>query len=213
MELKTFYLLFYNLFMFLGWLYYFLIFLSNYLQTNKINKIYNYSHFYLEIVQYGSILEIIHSILKLTPSPVFSTFIQIFSRVGIVYFLQNFKYSRSIGYILLSFAWSITEIIRYPYYLLNILKKEYKKDDLIPYWLTWCRYSFFIVLYPLGVAGEIITVYFSKKNLKKIKFFGVKVDNLVYLIYIIYVPGILFLYSYMLKQRKKNLLMKKEKKE
>ena len=213
MKLKTLYLLFYNLFMFLGWLYYFFIFLSNYFETNNINKIYNYSHYPLEIVQYGSILEIIHSILKLTPSPIFSTFVQIFSRIGIVYFLQNFKHSRSIGYILLSFAWSITEIIRYPYYLLNILKKEYKKDDLIPHWLTWCRYSFFIVLYPLGVTGEILTVYFSKKNLKKIKLFGVKADNFTYLIYIIYVPGIIFLYSYMLKQRKKVLSKKKEKKE
>jgi very-long-chain (3R)-3-hydroxyacyl-CoA dehydratase len=183
------------------------------METNKINTIYIKSHYYLEIVQYGSILEIIHSILKLTPSPFFSTFVQIFSRVGIVYFLQNFKHSRSIGYILLSFAWSITEIIRYPYYLLNILKKEYNKENLIPYWLTWCRYSFFIVLYPLGVSGEILTVYFSKKNLKNIKFFGFRMEYITYIIYIIYIPGIIFLYSYMLKQRKKVLVNKKEKKE
>jgi len=213
MKLKTIYLLCYNLFMSIGWSFYFFTFLSNFMETNKINKIYKYSHYYLEIIQYGSILEIIHSILKLTPSPFFSTFLQIFSRVGIVYILQHFNYSRSIGYILLSFAWSITEIIRYPYYLLNILKKEYKKENLIPYWLTWCRYSFFILLYPLGVTGEILTVYYSKKNLKKIKFFGTRMENITYIIYIIYIPGIIFLYSYMLKQRNKVLVNKKEKKE
>jgi len=84
---------------------------------------------------------------------------------------------------------------------------------LIPYWLTWCRYSFFILLYPLGVTGEILTVYYSKKNLKKIKFFGTRMENITYIIYIIYIPGIIFLYSYMLKQRNKVLVNKKEKKE
>ncbi len=26
-----------------------------------------------------------------------------------------------------------------------------------PYALTWCRYSFFLILYPMGVTGEIYT--------------------------------------------------------
>ncbi|CAF1313985.1 unnamed protein product [Adineta steineri] len=57
----------------------------------------------------------------------------------------------SIGILLAVTAWSITEIIRYGYYALNLFQTS-------PQLLTWCRYSFFIVLYPLGVTGELVTI-------------------------------------------------------
>ncbi len=49
------------------------------------------------------------------------------------------------GVLLVCFAWSVTEVVRYSYYAFNIL-------GFVPYLLTWCRYSLFIILYPLGVA-------------------------------------------------------------
>jgi hypothetical protein len=38
---------------------------------------------------------------------------------------------------------------RYPYYLLGQLGVK------APYWLTWLRYSAFIVLYPIGIVAEV----------------------------------------------------------
>merc|ERR1711933_357526 len=46
------------------------------------------------------------------------------------------------------FAWTVTEVVRYSFYLSNLL-------GYVPYPLLWCRYSFFYLLYPLGVSGEL----------------------------------------------------------
>ena len=40
-------------------------------------------------------------------------------------------------------AWSITEVIRYAFYALNLF-------NAAPYILLWCRYTFFYILYPIG---------------------------------------------------------------
>ncbi|KAE8670470.1 aquaporin TIP1-1 [Hibiscus syriacus] len=64
------------------------------------------------------------------------------------------------------FAWSLTEVIRYSYYALNIFGG-------CPSWLTYLRYTTFIVLYPLGLApGErpalsFLLFFFSLKNEKR----------------------------------------------
>jgi len=49
-------------------------------------------------------------------------------------------------------AWSITEVVRYSYYACDRLGAK-------PYAVTWCRYSLFFVLYPLGVFGEMTLMY------------------------------------------------------
>ena len=54
----------------------------------------------------------------------------------------------------MTIAWSVTEIIRYLYYGLNIAKIQ-------PAWLLWCRYTFFFALYPLGAGSEAVLVYMS----------------------------------------------------
>ena len=50
-------------------------------------------------------------------------------------------------------AWSMSEMIRYSYYLLRELFGG--SADATPYLSTWLRYSGFIVLYPIGVASEL----------------------------------------------------------
>ena len=46
-------------------------------------------------------------------------------------------------------AWTLSETIRYPYYLTNLLNAK------VPL-LTWLRYSAFIILYPVGGLGEAL---------------------------------------------------------
>lgn len=44
-------------------------------------------------------------------------------------------------------AWSLTEVVRYPFYFLALLG-----IDL--YAINWLRYTLFLVLYPLGAGSE-----------------------------------------------------------
>ncbi|KAJ9118742.1 hypothetical protein QFC22_003963 [Naganishia vaughanmartiniae] len=44
-------------------------------------------------------------------------------------------------------AWSITEVVRYSFYLLALL-------DIEPKPLLWARYNLFYVLYPMGAGSE-----------------------------------------------------------
>lgn len=50
-------------------------------------------------------------------------------------------------FITMLFAWSVTEVIRYTFYFLSLLHIDI-------YALNWCRYTFFLVLYPLGAGSE-----------------------------------------------------------
>ena len=152
-------------------------------------------------------MEIIHSIIGLVRSSIFATSIQIIGRIIIVVILQFFESAISKGYLLIFFAWSIVEIVRYTYYIINLLQKEFVKFN-IPYLLIWCRYSFFIVLYPIGVSGEMITVWNAKKDFSKFILYkgnnlNFTVANLIYPIWLFYIPALVYLYGYLFKQRRK----------
>lgn len=51
-------------------------------------------------------------------------------------------------------AWSITEVVRYPFYALSLLGVEFAP-------LAWLRYTTFYLLYPLGAASEAFLMYAS----------------------------------------------------
>lgn len=111
-------------------------------------------------------------------------------------------------------AWGITEVTRYLYYFLHIDMRE-------PYILTWLRYSLFIFLYPTGTAGELLVVTAARFDLAAHTYENIatltlthsthvlgltlSLDILRYVAYIIYPPSLYYLYTYMLKQRKKEL--------
>eukprot|EP01133_Synstelium_polycarpum_P008164 gene8164-9596_t len=56
------------------------------------------------------------------------------------------------GVFCLFLFWGVSELIRYPFYITQIL------DDTPPF-LNWLRYNAFIVLYPLGFAAENLLWY------------------------------------------------------
>ena len=106
--------------------------------------------FTLTLFQTLQSAEVVHCILKLVPSNAVQTAMQIASRLILVWgILRPVPESRdSLGLPLLMTAWSIAEATRYLYYALNIY-------DVVPRILVWARYSFFIILYPVGVTGEL----------------------------------------------------------
>lgn len=213
MGLSVPYLILYNVVQYLGWTVFFVLFVINYSTTHDLQQTYDNTFYMVQFFQYLAILEIVHIILRLVRSPLFTTFVQVMSRVVIVFVLAKIKSSLSIGYVLLSLAWSITEMVRYTYYYLSLIKHNYITSFELPYFLVWCRYSFFIVLYPIGVSGELITLWNSTKELKNFALGQITLAHLVYFAFVLYVPGLFMLYTYMLKQRKSNLKKLKEKKQ
>ena len=189
------YLASYNLIAFTFWLAYLAAFAAAGFNINKPGIIL------LNIAQGMAILEIVHAIFKWVKSPVGSTAAQVFSRVLVVVLIDVFFFSygqiwpiTKNGILIVSIAWGITELVRYSFYFLSLFDKQ-------PKWLLWMRYTFFIVLYPLGVTGEwliIVTPLFMFFTLNLYTAFVVVLAAS----YIYYFP---VLYMYMWKQRKSRL--------
>ncbi|KAG7240337.1 hypothetical protein INR49_026908 [Caranx melampygus] len=105
-------------------------------------------------------------------------------------------------------AWTVTEIIRYSFYTFSLLNH-------LPYLIKWARYTFFIVLYPMGVTGELLTIYAALPYVQKTGLYSVTLPNkynfsfdyytFLILVMISYIPLFPQLYFHMIRQRKKVL--------
>lgn len=78
--------------------------------------------------------DVMFATLGLVSSSVMTTLMQVYSRVFFVWAMMEGVpgVSDNIGLLLVSFAWSITEVVRYSYYFFALV-------DSIPYILQWCR--------------------------------------------------------------------------
>ena len=159
------------------------------------------------IIQTVAIIEIFNSLLGLVKSPLFTTLTQVFSRLMIVWgihqLLPNSPANFHWCYISLCLSWSITEIIRYSYYALNL-------KGNVPGWLTWLRYTTFYILYPTGVFSEVYLVILSLNDASNDV--GSWYSWALRAILVVYIPGYYMLYTYMIKQRKKVLVKSSKKK-
>ncbi len=155
----------------------------------------------LSIAQGLAIFEILNSILGLAGANWRLTTMQVSSRlliVGLLHWLPMdllAERGHSSGFAVVTIAWSITEIIRALYYLTDVLRMEVRT-------ISWCRYTFFIVLYPIGVLGEFMVMY-SFWEWRHFAFNGINIGLLIIaLSYFIYFPK---LYRHMFAQRRKKL--------
>ena len=98
--------------------------------------------------------------------------------VGVVYMFP--QSGKVLAYSTMLFAWSFTEVVRYSYYAYNLRGKG------VPSWLIWLRYNTFYVLYPLGVASEMIVTMSSLGDAdKSSKLYGWTLRAIL----VIYIPG------------------------
>lgn len=102
-------------------------------------------------IQTLSLLDILHSLTRLIPAPLFSTFTQIATRVIQVwliwYTFPETTAEASFAFPALLLAWSAADAIRYVFLTLHLWGKA-------PRGLVWVRYSMFYVLYPVGIGAE-----------------------------------------------------------
>ena len=158
----------------------------------------------LNIAQGLAIFEILNAVIGIAGANWLLTTMQVGSRLLILVlvnwlpaerFMEIDLYDSVTGLALISVAWGITEIIRALYYLTGVVGKEIRG-------ITWCRYSFFIVLYPMGVLGEFLIMFiFWEFRHFEFEVFNVSL-TLVALSYFVFFPK---LYMHMFKQRKKKL--------
>lgn len=98
------------------------------------------------------------------------------------------------AYSTMLFAWSVTEVIRYSYFVFSLSGMG------VPQLWTWLRYNTFLVLYPLGIASECWLVYQAiPEATTRAEGFGYA----LWAILAIYVPGSYILFTHMLAQRRK----------
>lgn len=204
------YLFVYNIIQFVGWSYGLVQVLTYIAKRGDYKDVWLHVRYSVSIFQTLQLIEVIHCIVKLVPSNAFQTFIQIVSRLVVVWgiLLPVVESRNSIGVPMLLMAWSIAELTRYLYYALNIY-------ELVPYVLTWLRYTLFIVLYPIGVSGELLTMVSAFPYIRDKQLLSYPLPNfanisfyyhyMIVLIMLSYIPFFPQLYFYMIRQRKKIL--------
>lgn len=93
-------------------------------------------------------------------SPISTTLMQVSSRLLLVWgVVDNYPTTTSPSpfYSSMLLAWSITEIIRYSYFMLNLIGS-------VPGYLTWLRYNTFYVLYPVGITSEMLLIFYASNT-------------------------------------------------
>ncbi|KAK4311366.1 hypothetical protein Pmani_017125 [Petrolisthes manimaculis] len=205
------YLIFYNVFLSLGWLIVLIQTVHHLVfDLGSIDGLWDNTSNVLKIFQSLAFLEIIHSAVGLVSSGVGVVLPQVFSRLTVLWLvLASFPEThKSIGLPMLLIAWSVTEVIRYAFYFLNILKQ-------VPYVVSYLRYTLFMGLYPLGVTGELLVMITALPIIAKTKAFSVTLPNtlnftfdfywVLIIIMLLYIPIFPMLYLHMFAQRKKVL--------
>jgi len=204
--LITAYLVLFNASLVFGWAYLLFIAIQNY---SNLNQLWNNVEIPLKIFQTAAIFEVIHALVGIVPSNVLLTFFQVLSRVFVVWGVLNISPPSqvSVGLPALLFAWTVTEIIRYGYYVLHLLGSA----SLI----QWFRYTLFIALYPIGVTGELLCIYAALPYVKQNQLLTIQMPNPVNLTFdyqyflilamLTYIPLFPQLYLHMFAQRKKIL--------
>ncbi len=75
-------------------------------------------------------------------------------------------------------AWSIAECTRYVFYIFHL------SGGGVPSVISWARYNFFLILYPLGVFSEMMMVYQAlpyAKAIHPLYYYGLIAVALVYI--------------------------------
>ncbi|KAL5711016.1 very-long-chain (3R)-3-hydroxyacyl-CoA dehydratase [Ranunculus cassubicifolius] len=187
------YLLLYNTLQSLGWtisLYKLLITITT---TKSLNEAYSSAGNLICFLQTVSFLEVLHGAFGLVPSGILFPLMQWGGRTHwLLAIVRNISEVQEVPAVCVTFlAWSISEIIRYSQYALNCA-------GICPYWVTYLRYTAFIVLYPIGVAlGEMWVMYSALPFIKEKSLYSDLFGGLIPFSYYYFVTGVLVVYPFL----------------
>ncbi|RZC78703.1 hypothetical protein C5167_002905 [Papaver somniferum] len=187
---SNFYLIAYNSLQALGWAVSLSRILNSFVSTKSLNGAYTFAGDLICFLQTLSFMEVLHGAIGLVPSGVLLPLMQWGGRT----------------HFLLAIVRRLDEIIRYSHYASNCA-------GFSPFWITYLRYTAFIVLYPLGMAiGEMWIMYqalplIKEKNLYADFFnrFPFNYYSFVMAVLVCYPFLWLKLYLHLFKQRRSKL--------
>ncbi|KAM1040236.1 hypothetical protein ACFX13_030187 [Malus domestica] len=129
--------------------------------SSAVNGAYASAGHLIYLLQMVQFLEVIHGAIGLVPSGVVFPLMQWAGRAHFLYVVrQTHEVQESPSVFITFVAWSLSEVIRYPHYAFNC-------TGSCPSWITYLRYTAFIVLYPPGMAGETWLMYQALPFIKK----------------------------------------------
>nr|GEU62727.1 protein-tyrosine phosphatase-like protein [Tanacetum cinerariifolium] len=148
------YLFVYNSLQAFGWSIALFRILVEFLSTKSLNGAYASAGELICILQTLAFIEVIHGAIGIVPSGFFFPLLQC---AGRVYFLLatvcGINEVQELPAVFITFvAWCFAEIIRYMFYAMSCVGNS-------PSFLTYLRYTAFIVILPTGVVGELWTMY------------------------------------------------------
>lgn len=154
------YLVLYNLASAVGWAYVLYLCYLGYAAGDSAATLWVSLKDPLTYVQTAALMEVIHSLVGVVPSPVFTVFMQVMSRILLVWGITRPYVAAQNHWSLyqMTISWGLVEVPRYLFYVKAQLPGE------MPYPLFWLRYSLFMVLYPTGISGEWMQMLFSLQN-------------------------------------------------
>ncbi|KAH3713026.1 very-long-chain (3R)-3-hydroxyacyl-CoA dehydratase 2-like [Dreissena polymorpha] len=202
------YLIAYNVAQVLGWSAIMLALLGHLFVEWDYKGVYEKVSPLLNIFQTAALLEIVHCAVGMVRSNVMLTAFQVISRIfvtwGVAYSIPEVH--DIFGVTMFIFAWTLTEIIRYSFYMFSLIGE-------VPYAIQWCRYTFFIVLYPIGVTGELLSMWGGLPYVEETGLYSVALPNAANMSFrydyymkffmFMYIPVFPQLYMHMLAQRRK----------
>ena len=165
-------------------------------------------------------MDVVFSLIRFTNNSIVAVLPQILSRLFIVFVvfplvepqLKNPTSWEALGIFLCVICWSLTEVIRFGLYFMKPLVSD---DFIVAKIFGHFRYNLFILAYPLGVTGEMISLYFSYIQLKQTPInkrpltihmpnqwnFVFDLESFIFILPVIYLIGFPQLYIHMIRQR------------
>lgn len=210
---KKVYLIMYNLFQFVGFLYILIVIGIRYYRdgADSMSGTYGAVGNAFKFVQLLQYMEVMHPIFGYTKGGAMVPFMQVSGRAFVLFAMIDYEPRMMTKPVIfyLFIIWATIEIVRYPYYLSQLLKTEISI-------LTWLRYSIWIPLYPLGVLCEGVIILRNIPYFEETKRLSIAMPNnwnqsfhmptfmYLYLIFLI-LPGIFFIMTHMQTIRAKKL--------
>jgi len=200
---KDIYLVAYNLVCMLGWGYALALAGQSLAATGgDLAKVWAAVSEPLTIVQWAMVMEIVHAATGAVRSPIFTTFLQVMSRVIVLVWilLASPTATATWGCGMMAISWSLVEVPRYAFYVNNLVGPGGQKSTLYP--IFWLRYSLFAILYPTGISGEILTMLSCLADPTFTVAWGGAAVVLVKALLVVYVPASPFMFFNMVGNRK-----------
>lgn len=171
---KTVYLVLYNLFQFVGFLYILTVIGIRYYRdgTDSIPGTYESVGNAVKFCQLLMYLESMHPLFGYTKGSAIVPFLQVTFRCFVLILMidmeERMQTKPVVFYLIV--VWSLIEVVRYPYYISILLKCPV-------HILTWMRYTLWIPLIPMGIFCEAVVVLRNIPYFEQSKRFTVTMPN------------------------------------